>query len=181
MRLDRRIGALLLLIGGVMDLARLIIFTGFVSVASAEAATIAVNVIPSAIISVGLVATGFSYWGRGRVALIVAGLLGLAVVVVNSVQVAAHSPFGPAPSALAYLISFAAVIVAAVLLLSDRTQRGSARWAIAIPAGCIVLFFVSLFTLPVTWFYFLPEIGYAIAGALLIRPGSVPFAGTTER
>jgi hypothetical protein len=48
MRVDRRIGALLLLIGGVMELARLIIFSGFVSVASAEPATIAVNVIPSA-------------------------------------------------------------------------------------------------------------------------------------
>jgi hypothetical protein len=164
-----------------MDLARLIIFSGFASVAPAEPATIAVNVIPSAIIGVGLVATGISYWGRGRVALIVAGLLGLAVVVVNIVQIAAHSPLGPAPSQLAYLISYAAVVAAALLLLSDRTQRGSARWAIAIPAGCIVLFFVSLFTLPVTWFYFLPEIGYAIAGALLIRPGSVPFAGTTER
>jgi hypothetical protein len=41
MRVDRRIGALLLLIGGVMDLGRLIIFSGFVSVASAEPATIA--------------------------------------------------------------------------------------------------------------------------------------------
>ncbi len=154
-----------------MELARLMIFSGFSSVALPEPATIAVNLIPSVIIGGGLVATGFSYRGRGRVALIVAGLLELAVVVVNIVQIATHSPLGPGPSELAYLISIAAVVVAAVLLLSDRTLHGSARWAIAIPAGCIVLFVVSLYALPVTWFYLLPGIGFAIAGVLLIRPG----------
>jgi hypothetical protein len=43
MRVDRRIGALLLLIGGVMDLARLITFSGFAPVTLPEPASIAVN------------------------------------------------------------------------------------------------------------------------------------------
>ena len=176
MRLDLRIGALLLLAGGVMEAARLIILSGFESVALPAPATIAMNVIPSAIIGGGLVATGLSFSGRGRVALIVAGLLQLGVVVVNTVQIATNSPLGPGPSELAYLVSIAAVVVAAVLLLSDRTLQGSGRWAIAIPAGCIVLFIVSLFTLPVTWFALLPGIGFAIAGVLLIRPGNTAAA-----
>jgi hypothetical protein len=48
MRLDRRIGALLLLIGGVMDLARLVIFSGFALVALAERASIAIRSVPLA-------------------------------------------------------------------------------------------------------------------------------------
>lgn len=169
MRLDRRAGALLLLIGGATEAARLIVFSGFAAVVLPGPAATALNVAPSAVIGAGLVATGFSFRGRARGALIVAGFVGLAVVVVNVVQIATRSPLGPGPSQLASLLGFAAVVAAAALLLSDRTQRGPARWAIAIPAGCIILFVGSLFVLPVAWFALLPGMSFAVAGALLVR------------
>lgn len=168
-RPDLRIGALLILIGGVLDLARLMIFSGFAAIALPEPALTAINVIPSAIIGLGLIAMGSALPGRRPVALIVAGLLGLVLVVVNVAQITANSPLGPAPSELAYLVSFASVVVAGVLLLTDNSQRGRARWAIAIPAGCIVLFVLSLFTLPLPWFQLFPGAGFAVAGALLCR------------
>ncbi len=150
-------------------MARLIIFSGFAAIALAEPASTSLNIFPSAIIGAGLLVTGLSYRRRARAAVVLAGILALLVAVVNVVQIATGSPLGPAPSEFAYLISLAAVILAAVTVLSDRTQSGPARWALAVPAACIALFVVSVFALPIPWLYLLPSVGFAFAGALLIR------------
>lgn len=80
-----------------------------------------------------------------------AGAVVLLTAVVNAVQLMAQSPLGPGPSELAYLASFTAVVVAAWLLLADRSLSGPARWALALPAACNVLLLVSFFVLPVSW------------------------------
>jgi hypothetical protein len=174
----RRTGALLLLVGGLLGVVLPLAGAFAISFSPSipELITGGLTSLPSASIGAGLIAIGVSSLGRGRFALIVAGALYLATVAVNIVQMATDSPFGPLPSQLATLVSFAAVVVAAALLLSNDSLRGPARWAMAIPAAGIVLFFVGVYlpllgAVPVLgWLVFaLPTIGFAIAGALLLR------------
>ena len=105
-------------------------------------------------------------------ALTIAGGLELVVVAVNIAQIATGSPFGPGPSQLAFYLSFIAVIVAAAMLLADASLTGPVRWALAIPAGCIILALLSLFVLPFPWLGIFPGLGFAVAGALLLRPSA---------
>jgi hypothetical protein len=181
MKLDRRLGALLILVGGLLDAARLLVFIGFVSADLGTPASIAVYAIPSICVGVGLILIGISIRGRGRPPLVVAGILNLAVVVVNVIQIAWHSPLGPGPSGLAELVYLASVLVAAALLLSDSSLHGPARWAIAIPAACIVLFLVSIVFLPLQWARFdvLSAIGFAVVGVLLLRRTRLQHAPTS--
>lgn len=174
----RRLGSLLLLVGGLLEAARLLVF-GLVSVSLPEPVSTWVYVVPATCIGAGLIAIGVSIRGRGRVPLMIAGVLNLATVVVNIVQIATGSPLGPGPSQLAFLVSLAAVVVAAALLLSNPSPHGPARWAIAIPAAGIVLFFVGVYVPPLglARLDLLPGIGFAIAGVLLVRrtrPRSAP-------
>lgn len=111
--------------------------------------------------------------GRNRIVLIIAGVLELLVTVVDAVQIAADSPLGPVPSQLAYDVSYLAVVVAAVFLLADQSLRGPMRWALAIAAGCILLFVMTLFTLPVPWLDLLPGVGFVIAGVTLLRAAAL--------
>jgi hypothetical protein len=164
------VGALLLLVGGTLDVARLVLFT-LVSVPSPEFVTMSVYAVPSTCIGAGLIAIGVAIRGRGRLPLIAAGVLNLVAVVVNIVQIATHSPLGPAPSQLAVVVALTADVVAGALLLSNASLRGPARWAIAIPAGCVLLLLVSLFVpvLGLARFDLLPGIGFTIAGVVLLR------------
>ncbi len=174
---DRRVGALLILVGGLLEAVRLLVF-----VSVSLPMPVAVYAVPSICIGGGLILLGVSIRGRGRPPLLAAGVLNLATVVVNAIQVAAHSPLGPGPSQLAEFAKFAAVVVAATLLLSDSSLRGPARWAISLPAACIVLFLVGLFLPPLPWARVdvLPAIGFAIAGVLLSRPAAASHAGSAD-
>ena len=174
----RRTGALLLLVGGLLGAVLPLAGAFAISFPPSipEPVTAGLTSLPSACIGAGLVTIGVSALGRGRIALIVAGALYLATVAVNIVQSATDSPFGPLPSQLATFVSFAAVVVAAVLLLSNDALRGPARWALAIPAAGIVLFLLGVYVpllgaVPVlaSLVFALPTIGFAIAGALLLR------------
>jgi len=170
MSLAQRIGAVLLLLGGLLEAARLIVFT-LVSPVWPVLASIAVNEGPSTCIGAGLVAVGVSIQGRGRLPLLIAGVLYLASVAVNIVQTVTLSPFGPGPSFLAWGTTFVAVVVAAAVLLSDRALRGPARWSIAIPAAGILLLIAGIYAplLGSVRIDLLPGIGFATAGALLLR------------
>ena len=170
MSLPRRSGAVLLLVGGLLETARLIVFT-LVSPLWPVAASIAVNLGPLACIGAGLIAIGISIRGRGRLALLIAGTLYLVLVAEIGVQTATRSSFGPGPSFLAGGAALIAVMVAAALLLSDRALRGPARWAIAIPAAGIVLLIVGVYapSLGSLRTDLLPGIGFAAAGGLLLR------------
>ena len=178
MSLPRRIGAVLLLVGGLLETARLIVFT-LVSPVWPVLASIVVNLGPLACIGAGLIAVGISIRGRGRPALLIAGILYLVLVAEIGVQMATRSSFGPGPSFLAGGAALIAVMVAAALLLSDRALRGPARWALAIPAAGIVLLILGVFVPPLGSLRtdLLPGIGFAVAGLLLLRrtdPERVP-------
>lgn len=178
MSLARRIGAVLLLVGGVLEAARLIVFT-IVSPAWPALASIAVNEGPSMCIGAGLVAVGVWIRGRGRLPLLIAGVLYLVLVAVDIVQTVTFAPSGPGPSFLAGAAAFLTVVVAAAVLLSDRRLRGPARWALAIPAAGFVLLIVGVYApaLGSLRTDLLPGIGFAVAGVLLLRqthPGLVP-------
>jgi hypothetical protein len=160
------------LVGGLLEAALLIVgMLVAVSPVLPVLARITVELAPFTCIGAGLVAVGVSIRGRGHLPLLIAGILYLGGVVVNGLQIATFSPFGPGPSFLAAGAAFVAVMVAAALLLSDGALRGTARWALAIPAACIVLQLVGLYTpglgsVPTDLF---PWIGFAIAGTLLLR------------
>ena len=166
----RPIGAVLLLVGGLLDAARLVIFT-LMSPVWPVLASIAVNLGPSTCVGAGLIAVAVSIRGRGLLPLLIAGVLDLAAVAVNVVQTVTLSPFGPGPSFLAGGGALVSVVVAAAVLLSDRALRGPARWAVAIPAAGIVLLLVGVYVplLGAVRIDLLPGIGFAIAGALLLR------------
>ncbi len=170
MTLARQVGAVLLVVGGVLETARLIVLT-LISPVWPLLLSMAVNLGPSLCIGAGLIALGVSTRGRGRLPLLVAGVLELVAVVVNAVQMATLSPFGPAPSLLAGVAAWAAVVVAAALLLTDRALQGPARSALAVPAACIVVLIVGVYApaLPAVRVDLLPGIGFAVAGALLLR------------
>jgi hypothetical protein len=167
MGIPRRLDAALLIVGGVLDIVRLTMAAAAVGV-GVDPILLILDLIPPLPIGAGLIAIGLSLRRRNRVALIVAGVLELLVAVVNTVQFVAGSPLGPAPSQLAYYLSYLAVVVAAVFLLIDQSQHGPIRWALAIPAGCIVLFVLTLFALPLPWLDILPGVGFAVAGVILI-------------
>jgi hypothetical protein len=132
------------------------------------------NLVPPVILGAGLIAIGTSLRRRHRATLTIAGGLELVVVAVNIAQIATGSPLGPGPSQLAFYLSFIAVIVAAVVLLADRSLTGRIRWALAIPAGCIIVSLASLFVLPLPWLGVLPGLGFAVAGVLLMAEREHP-------
>lgn len=166
-----RVGALLLLLGGLVPGFLGLLGLAGVPLELPPPVGLVVEFGPLVCIGAGLIAVGLSLRGRGRPSLMIAGVLYLASVAAGIVQTATGAPFGSDPTFLVYYAAFASIPVAAALLLSDRTLRGPARWAIAIPAGCIVLMLVQSYA-PVLRgvpLYLMPSFGFAIAGVLLLR------------
>lgn len=123
----------------------------------------------------GLIATGVSLAGRGRIALRIAGVLALVAVIVSGVQSATGAPLGPGPSQAASVLYVVAIVVAAVRLLSEASLHGAVRWAIAVPATCFILNVVAVFVpLPSPGVIVVPWVGTAVAGALLVGPLGQP-------
>lgn len=173
-----RIGAVLLLLGGVLEAGAL----GVGSVISAPATTILgasllyAYPIGLAAVGVGLIATGVSLPGPGRVALRVAGVIGLIGSAVDAVQSLFGAPLGPGPAQAAYLLYVICVVVAAGRLLSNSKLSTAARWSIAVPAMCFVLVLVTLYLPPLQLpgSVVFPWLGTAAAGLLLLRSRRQP-------
>ena len=166
----RRVGAILLVVGALLEAVRVIV-GAIISVPAPAVIQICISSLPSSLIGAGLAAVGTSVQGRGRPTLIAAGALYLVAVVVNVMQILLGSPLGPAPSQLAIFAEVVAVVVAAALMLSDMSLSGPVRWSMAVPAACILLVAATFFIAP--WLYVLPELGFVVAGALLLRRPSL--------
>lgn len=171
----RRLGATAVIIGGVLDVARVIVTQlVFPSVAAPRIVVAAVALAPMLLIAVGAVAVALSYRARGRLAFLLAGISGLLVVAVNAAQILLESLWGPAPSQLAIAVNGASVIAGAVILLTDRTVRTPDRWSLALPAGCMLLVVPGMTVLPWAALAALPAVGYVFGGILVLRTTNHP-------
>lgn len=148
----RRIAAILLLGGGLL--------------------TLVLPLLGGVVIGAGLISLGIAVRGRGRPALLVAGALHLAAAAVHAAQIASGSPLGPGPSQLADLAKSAAVVVAAILVLTDASPLEAVRRTIAVAAGAVALFLLGSLLLPLPGIGLLPGLGFAIGGLLLLLRGA---------
>lgn len=166
---------MLLVAGGLSDVARFLLPPAIApAFADPRLVMIAVNLTPPLVIAIGCFVLSTSYRGRGRLGLLIAGVFGALLVAINAIQIVTGSPFGPAPSQLAWVSSHAATLAGAALLLSDRTLSGPPRWAFAIPAGCTLVFVAGMFVTPWSGLLFLPALGYVVAGVLLLSAADGP-------
>lgn len=167
-----RVGAWMLVTGGVLEASALTIG----SLASPPASSfVGLSVLTAysagwLLMGGGLAATGLSLTGRGRSALIVAGLVAFGTGIVETLQDFVGSQFGAAPSQFCYLLFIMALMVAALRLASNNAQQHLVRGSIAVPAAFFLLGLLTLF-LPVAVppsTLALPWLGLAVAGVLLL-------------
>lgn len=170
----RRLGATLLIVGGLAGLLQGLWLLAPGVLPWPDLVTGVVLLIPIILIAIACIVLSTSYRGRGRLGLLIAGAFGLLVVAVSASQTVLAYPFGPAPAFMAVGLSWIATLAAAGLLLSDRTMSGPARWAFAIPAACTLLQILNIYVLPWIGTFFLPSLGYIIAGYLLLRTADDP-------
>lgn len=138
--MSTRVGAALLIVGGLLGVLQVLALLFVPQLLSGPALVLAVGFLTSPLlIAIGCIILSTSYRGRGRLGFLIAGAFGVLLVAMNASQMALASPFGPAPSQLATVLSWAATLAGAALLLSDQTLGGPARWAFAIPGGCTLL------------------------------------------
>lgn len=176
----RGIGAALFILGGGAEIVR-VLATHFAtqSFAAPPVVVAAITLGPSLVIALGAVTVGVSFRGRARLAFLLMGVFGLLAVAVNVIQIVLGSPLGPAPSQLAAALSFLATLAGAVLLLTDRATRTPARWALALPAGAILVLVAGMSLIPWDAWFALPAIGYVCGGSLLVVPAGRGFADPT--
>ncbi|MFT4051911.1 MAG: hypothetical protein QM677_06630 [Microbacterium sp.] len=167
---SRGIGVALVVTGGALEIARIVI-TQLVlpSIAASPLIVALVSLTPSLLIAIGAMVVGTSYRARGRLGFMIAGASGMLFVAVNGIQILLDSPLGPAPSLLASALAFAATGAGAALLLADRTVRTPDRWALAIPAGCMVLFALCIIIVPWDVLLAIPAVGYIFGGFQVLR------------
>lgn len=178
----RRVGAALLIVGGLADVPQVLAVQFAPQLLSGPELAVAVGFLTSPLlIAIGCIVLSTSYRGRGRLGFLIAGAFSVLLVAVNASQMALASPFGPAPSQLATVLSWAATLAGAALLLSDHTLSGPARWAFAIPGGCILLLVLGVFFLPWGGTFILPPLGYVVAGYLLLRTAPDTASTATRR
>lgn len=168
-----RLGAALLILGGLLEAGAFTVGT-VVSLPGSTlpgASLVLGYAVGSVCVGTGLIATGIALRGGGRTALVIAGVLALIMPVVNAAQSLTGAPLGPAPSQLTSFTFVVALVIAAVLVLSDSRQRSAVRWSIAVPATCFVIAGVTTYLpLPaVPGIIVLPWGGMAAAGVLLLR------------
>lgn len=172
----RRLGAATLVAGGLLETTRLIVLS-FISPVLPQVVGALIYAVPSICLGVGLIVLGSSSPRRGRIALAIAGGLSLLTVAVNFIQIALRSPLGPAPSLLASFLTFVSILAAAAVLLIDRSLSGPPRWAIGVPALAIAVLLITLYApVPAAFDHanVLPPLGFAVAGALLLRYLTAP-------
>ena len=78
----RRVGATVLVLGGLLEAGRLLVFS-FISPVLPQAVGALIYAVPPICIGMALIVLGLSYFRRNRVALVIAGGLNLVTVVVN--------------------------------------------------------------------------------------------------
>ncbi|MFT4280023.1 hypothetical protein [Microbacterium sp.] len=171
MDIYRLAGGILLIVGGIADTAQMVVGR-FVSTPASPAVIVLITVGPTFLIAVGVLLLAPAVAGRARLGFVVAGVGALLLAVVNTVQIAAGSPLGPAPSQLASLLSLAALTAGAALVFWSDSTGDPLRWTLALPAIAAVLVLVSLFVFPWDGAHLLVPVAYAVSGALLLRPAS---------
>lgn len=161
------IGGFLLILGGIADVTR-VIAGSTISVPIAPPLLAALTMGPALVVAAGCLVLASVFRGRARAgyALVAAG--GAILAIVNITQIVATPVAGPIPSQIAYGLSLLLTVAGGALALLGRAENVTNQWALAIPAGAVLLVAVSVLAVPLPGVEVMPPLGFAVAGAFLV-------------